>query len=98
MDERDGESYQEGGQGMATYPEIIEWVYQKHRQKIHKTCYIAHCKELAGLNPRRAPNRKGNRRDYHCPDKLREPIFEALKHFGMIPDIPDDTRIRVPLR
>ncbi len=78
---------------MATYSEIVEWVYRKYRLKIHKPCYIAHCKELADLNPSRAPNRKGNGRVYHCPDKLREPIFEAFKHFRMI---PDDTQIRLP--
>ena len=83
---------------MATYPEIVEWVYRKYGLKIHKPCYIAHCKELAGLNPSRAPNRRGNGRVYHCPDKLRGPIFEAFKHFGMILDIPDETQICVPLR
>ena len=68
---------------MATYQQIQDWVKVKHGV-VPKTCWIAHCKELAGLPVRAAPNRKGKQREVPCPRVMREPIMGAFRHFGMI--------------
>jgi hypothetical protein len=49
-----------------------------------KTCWIAHVKELSGLEVKPAPNRKGPERLNPCPPNKRKAIEEALKHFGFI--------------
>ncbi len=71
---------------MATYKKIQKWVGQKYGYSAStvKTCYIAHCKELAGMKLRRARNRKGDTRAIPCPEKFKEPIFEAFRHFNML--------------
>ena len=68
---------------MATYAKIQAWVKKEYGWQ-PKTCWIAHCKELKGLNPERAPNRLGSSREVPCPENKREPIFSAFRHFGMI--------------
>ena len=68
---------------MATYGEVQCWVKAKHGF-VPKTCWIAHCKELAGLPVREASNRKAQRRAVPCPPARREPIMAAFRHFGMI--------------
>lgn len=68
---------------MATYKQIQAWVAQ-HYGFTPKTCWIAHVKEMVGLAPRRAPNRKGPGRVRPCPPDKVEPIRAALKHFGML--------------
>ena len=68
---------------MATYAQIQAWVKKEYGWK-PKTCWIAHCKELKGLNPERAPNRLGSAREVPCPENKREPIFAAFRYFGMI--------------
>ncbi len=67
---------------MATYSDIQDWVQQTYGWK-PKTCWIAHCKDLAGLEPGTAWNRDSERK-HPCPREKREPIFEAFRHFEMI--------------
>ena len=61
---------------MATYPEIDHYV--RHQAGFSpKPCWIAHVKELNGLQPRIAPNRLSKtRREVPCPPDIR-PIIEA---------------------
>lgn len=68
---------------MATYEEVQCWVKAKHGF-VPKTCWIANCKELAGLPVREASNRGGKRRAVPCPPARRGPIMAAFRHFGMI--------------
>jgi len=68
--------------GKATYPEIEDYVKKKYG-KIVKTCWIAHAKEICGLNPRRSPRRMGKRL-VPCPDEKLVWIKEAFRHFKMI--------------
>ena len=68
---------------MATYPEIQSWVKAKYGF-VPKDCWIAHCKELAGIPVRRAPNRIGEGRAVPCPEAKRHPIERAFRHFKMI--------------
>ena len=57
---------------MATYRQIQAWVQDQYRWK-PETCWIAHCKELAGLDRRDALN--GN-----CWDNaVMESFFKTLK-------------------
>jgi len=67
---------------MGTYTEIINWI-KSHPDYgwVAKTCWIAHCKELAGLL---AHNRRGNHRIVPCPPEKREAIFAAFRYFLMI--------------
>jgi len=66
----------------ATYLEIQEYVKKRHSRTV-KSCWIAHAKEICGLNPKRSHRRKGKRR-VPCPDEKLEWIKESFKHFGMI--------------
>lgn len=70
---------------MATYEKIQDWVKKEYDWQ-PKTCWIAHCLELKGLEPKRASNRKGegDERENPCPENKREPIFSAFREFGMI--------------
>lgn len=68
---------------MATYKEIQSWV-KNNFCFVPKSCWIAHVKELNGLNPRRSPNRQGPDRQVPCPLERRKPIEAAMRHFGMI--------------
>jgi hypothetical protein len=68
---------------MATYGELIDWIRTTHGW-VSKTCWIAHCKELAGLPVSRAPNRIDSTRQVPCPPEKREVIFAAFRHFRMI--------------
>lgn len=69
---------------MATYRQIQEWVKARHRFE-PKTCWIAHVKELCGLQPRKASNRKDPEvRANPCPPERVEPIKSALKYFRML--------------
>jgi hypothetical protein len=69
---------------MSTYKEIQEYIRNTYGRTI-KTCWIAHVKELNGLNPRKEPNRllQTKRRNL-CPDTIRPIIEGAMRHFGMI--------------
>ena len=68
---------------MATYKQIEAWVKANHGF-VPKSCWIAHVKELCGLPMRKAPNRRGRKRVYPCPEGKRRAIKSALRHFGMI--------------
>lgn len=68
---------------MATYKRIQAWVHQRYGWT-PKTCWIAHCKEIAGIPRRDAPNRRGSQRLVPCPPNKREPILEVFRHFKML--------------
>ena len=69
---------------MATYKQIQDYVKKTH-QFTPKTCWIAHVKELNGLNTRTAPNRRSKEnREYPCPNDKRAAIEDAFRHYGMI--------------
>ena len=68
---------------MAAYRRIQDWVRQ-HYDWTPETCWLAHCKEPAGLPRRDAPNRRGQARSAPCPPGKRPPIFRAFRHFGML--------------
>ena len=42
---------------MATYKQMQEDIREREGHSV-KTCWIAHVKEINGLQPRKAPNRK----------------------------------------
>ena len=67
---------------MATYPEIQGWVKAEYGF-VPKTCWIAHCKELAGLSVARTPNRLGKSREDPCPEAKRPAVMHAFRHFKM---------------
>jgi hypothetical protein len=66
----------------ATYSEIQQYVRNKYG-KVVKTCWIAHAKEICGLNPKQSHRRTGLR-VYPCPDDKLEWIKDAFRHFNMI--------------
>ena len=68
---------------MPTYQQIQAWVKKQHGF-VPKTCWIAHCKELQGLERRAAPNRRGAVRIHPCPLDKRPAIVAAFRHFGML--------------
>ncbi len=69
---------------MATYKQIQRWVKGNYEFTV-KTCWIAHVKEMCGIELRKAPNRLNeNERANPCPSEKIEPIKQALKHFGEI--------------
>lgn len=69
---------------MPTYKQIQIYVKARHGCTV-KTCWIAHVKELNGLNPRTAPNRKnGDKRKNPCPPSKRPLIEEGIRHYGMM--------------
>ena len=69
---------------MATYSEIQDWIKSSYGYTV-KTCWIAHVKEMCGLEPRKAPNRfYENRRLNPCPPNKVEAIKQAFRHFWMI--------------
>ena len=71
---------------MATYAQIKRWVKDTYGWSIQHDCWIAHCKDLIGLSPRRAWNRVDNSRAVQCPPDKREGIIAAFRHFGMLRD------------
>lgn len=78
------DSVVEMGRKMATYKEIQEYIREKHGVAV-KTCWVAHVKEMCGLNPRKAPNRPSRKeRTRPCPPEKVSIIEEAFKHFEMI--------------
>jgi hypothetical protein len=65
-----------------TYTILQRWVRQHHGFS-PLPAWIAHVKALAGLEPRRAANRRGERRTL-CPADKQPAIVAALQHFGVI--------------
>lgn len=69
---------------MATYRQIQDDVKKKHGRAV-KTCWIAHVKELNGLRPRIAPNRRSTvKREVPCPPDVRPIIEAAMRRLGML--------------
>ena len=69
---------------MATYIQIQKWTKENFGFTV-KTCWIAHVKEMCGLEMREAPNRLSqDERANPCPRRKVEPIKKAFRHFGMI--------------
>ena len=69
---------------MATYRDIQNDIWNRHNKSV-KTCWIAHVKELNGLNPKLANNRLSpTERKYPCPDWARSLIEDSMRRFGMI--------------
>jgi hypothetical protein len=68
---------------MATYKEIQDYIKNKHHISV-KTCWIAHVKEMKGLNVRKAHNRKSNNvRKYPCPPSKISLIENAMRKLKM---------------
>lgn len=66
---------------MATYKEIQAYVL-KHGGFFPKSCWIAHVKEMEGLNTRIAANRISDRkRKFPCPPARIAAIVSALRNF-----------------
>ena len=69
---------------MATYKQIQEYVKTNYGY-VPKSCWIAHMKEILGLNPREAYNRyESTRRTHPCPVNKQKDLEEAFKHFNMV--------------
>ena len=69
---------------MATYSDIQEFVKNKYNVTV-KTCWIAHVKELNGINLKKAHNRiSNNKRVYPCPDDKRLMIEYAMRELGIL--------------
>lgn len=67
---------------MATYKQIQEYI--KNRYGITaQSCWIAHIKSDHGV-PMRS-QRKGIERVKPCPDRHKDKVEEALRHFKVIP-------------
>ena len=69
---------------MATYKQIQEDIRRRYNRTV-KTCWIAHVKELNGLNPRAAANRLSQtQRSNLCPKNIRPLIEDSMRGFRMI--------------
>lgn len=69
---------------MATYKQIQEDIRKRYGRTV-KTCWIAHVKELNGLNPYKAPNRLSHtKRSNPCPENIRPIIEDSMRGFKMI--------------
>lgn len=57
----------------------------KQYDDISKACWIAHVKEMCGLNPPISAHRHDPiKREKPCPPDKVEPIKAAFRHFGMM--------------
>jgi hypothetical protein len=66
---------------MATYKEIQNYVKQNNGY-IPKSCWIAHMKELCGLNPKMSARRYSpTTRTHPCPLEKQD---DAFKHYRMV--------------
>lgn len=69
---------------MATYQEIQQDIKKRYGRSV-KTCWIAHVKELNGLHPRIAPNRRSKtKREVPCPTEIRPLIEASMRRLGML--------------
>lgn len=69
---------------MATYKEIQEYVKGKHGY-LPRGTWIAHMKEICGLNPKMAATRRSpNKRVNPCPQEKQGDLREAFLHFKLI--------------
>lgn len=69
---------------MATYEQIRRDV-RSSTGKIMQNCWIAHVKEMNGLAPKAAPNRKSlKERKKPCPDHMRPLIEASMRRLGLL--------------
>ncbi|MGO1059586.1 hypothetical protein ACTL32_10700 [Planococcus sp. FY231025] len=69
---------------MATYKDIQAYI-KKENGYTAKSCWIAHMKEVHGLNPRISPRRISRHNRVHpCPESKQSDILAAFKHFEMV--------------
>ncbi|MDU6039849.1 MAG: hypothetical protein E6Y83_16045 [Clostridium butyricum] len=69
---------------MSTYKQIQEYVKATYGF-VPKTCWIAHVKEVLGLESKIAVNRIDiNKRTHTCPEDKQRYIEESFRHFDMI--------------
>jgi len=69
---------------MSTYKAIQKYIQTYHGRTV-KTCWIAHVKELNGLNPRKAPNRLSlQKRRNPCLENIRPLIEESMRQLGVL--------------
>jgi hypothetical protein len=69
---------------MATYKQIQNYIKENYHISV-KSCWIAHVKEINGLNPKKSPNRKSAATRCHpCPNNKVSLIASAMRHFNMI--------------
>lgn len=68
---------------MATHKEIQGYVKTYFGYE-PKTCWISHCMEIYGLDPKVSPNRQDiGKRTPPCPEDKKTDILRAFQHFGM---------------
>jgi|GEM_PF-305278 len=69
---------------MATYKQIQAYIKENFGY-IPKTCWIAHMKEICGLNPQVVANRRSDAvRMYPCPPEKQDDLRQAFAHFNLI--------------
>jgi len=69
---------------MATYTQIQEYIKKQFGYK-PKSCWIAHMKEICGLNPKISSRRYDlNKRVCPCTLETQSDIKQAFEHFNMI--------------
>jgi len=69
---------------MSTYKQIQEFIKETYGYTA-KSCWIAHMKEVCGLNPKMSSRRYSpNTRVHPCPESKQNDLKEAFKHFKMI--------------
>lgn len=69
---------------MATYKQIQDYIRSKYGYSV-KTCWIAHMKEVCGLNLKVSPNRHSPTSRVHpCPPSKQNDLREAFQYFNMI--------------
>jgi hypothetical protein len=69
---------------MATYKQIQDYVKQQYGY-IPKSCWIAHMKEVKGLNPKISARRYSvDSRVHPCPLEKQDDIRDSFEHFKMI--------------
>jgi len=72
---------------MATYKQMQDYVRDNFGY-VPKTCWIAHMKEICGLSPQIAKNRRSHAvRMYPCPPEKQDDLRKAFMHFNWIPSV-----------
>ena len=69
---------------MAAYKQIQDYVSEKFGY-LPRGTWIAHAKEIYGLNPQKSVNRKSDtKRINPCPPEKQEDFRQAFIHFKLI--------------
>ncbi|MBM7614807.1 hypothetical protein [Alkaliphilus hydrothermalis] len=69
---------------MATYKQIQTYVKETYGF-VPKSCWIAHMKEIKGIESRKAYNRMDDSiRKYPCPEDKQQYIESAFRYFKII--------------